>query len=234
MLTTPKGARNPLGPILLRLKTTPLLICLSRLWFQSNRSLRSKFHHTRIRNGARIDDMLAGLRPSGSLRQARWELYRTWSKMWFKGNWLQKFFIFCSQICKEGVGGETCRQVINIADQSKCKAGRRSRRCHPGHRGKTTYVVKASKQGGSLWDTWSSLREGGWGWGFWQTGRGGCFNRESQEGGSVPHPGLDAASSGKVSSPGPGSPSPAQPQIDSAQTPGWPEPGQWGGRNGKN
>lgn len=52
----------------------------------------------------------------------------------------------------------------------------------------------------------------------------GCFSRESQEGGSVPHPGLDVASSGKVSFPGPGSPSPAQPQIDSAQRPDWPEP----------
>lgn len=54
----------------------------------------------------------------------------------------------------------------------------------------------------------------------------GCFSRESQEGGSVPHPGLDAASSGKVSSPGPGSPSPAQPQTDSIQRPDWPEPEQ--------
>lgn len=51
----------------------------------------------------------------------------------------------------------------------------------------------------------------------------GCF-RESQEGGSVPHPGLDAASSGKVAFPSPGSPSPAQPLIDSARTPNWPEP----------
>lgn len=51
----------------------------------------------------------------------------------------------------------------------------------------------------------------------------GCFSRESQEGGSVPHPSLDAASSGKVSAPGLEYPSPAQPQIDSAQTPDWPE-----------
>lgn len=48
--------------------------------------------------------------------------------------------------------------------------------------------------------------------------------RESGGEGSVPHPGLDAASSGKVSSPGPESPSPVQPQIDSAQRPDWPEP----------
>lgn len=60
-----------------------------------------------------------------------------------------------------------------------------------------------------------------------------CFNTESQEGGSVPHPGLDAASSGKVSAPGPGSPSPAQPQIDSAQRPDWPETEQWWSWKGK-
>lgn len=60
-----------------------------------------------------------------------------------------------------------------------------------------------------------------------------CFSRESQEGGSVPHPGLDAASSGKVSVPGLESPSPAQPQIDSARTPGWPEPERLGRWNGK-
>lgn len=51
-----------------------------------------------------------------------------------------------------------------------------------------------------------------------------CFSRESQEGGSVPHPGLDVPSSGKVSFSGPGFLSPAQPQIDSAQRPDWPEP----------
>lgn len=65
-------------------------------------------------------------------------------------------------------------------------------------------------------------------------GEEGCFNRESQEGGSVPHPGLDAASSGKVSSPGPGSPSPAQPQNDSAQRPDWPgRADQWWSWKGK-
>lgn len=50
--------------------------------------------------------------------------------------------------------------------------------------------------------------------------------RVERTGGSVPHPGLDVASSGKVSSPGPGSLSPAQPQTDSAQRSDWPKPEQ--------
>lgn len=61
---------------------------------------------------------------------------------------------------------------------------------------------------------------------------GGCFAKlegrrdasgENQEGGSVPHPSLDAASSAKVSSPDPESPSPVQPQIDSTRMPSWPK-----------
>lgn len=85
-------------------------------------------------------------------------------------------------------------------------------------RGKATFVVKAKLA------SRDSLTQGSKGGGRGGVGGGRvCFNTESQEGGSVPHPGLDAASSGKVSSPGPGSPSPAQPQIDSAQRPDWPE-----------
>lgn len=58
--------------------------------------------------------------------------------------------------------------------------------------------------------------------------RAGEDSERDGRGGSVPHPGLDAASSGKVSSPGPGCPSPAQPQTDSAQRPDWPET-SWNG-----
>lgn len=49
VLTTPKGARNPLGPILLRLQAAPLMICLSSLWFQLNCRLWGWFNHTGIR-----------------------------------------------------------------------------------------------------------------------------------------------------------------------------------------
>ena len=64
-------------------------------------------------------------------------------------------------------------------------------------------------------------------------GATGCFSKEIEEGGSVPHPGLDAASSGKASAPDPGSPSPTQPQSGSVQRPGWPEPQQRWSRKGK-
>lgn len=119
--------------------------------------------------------------------------------------------------------GGTCRQVINRANQSKCKAGRQLQGSHPEDR-QHTWSKLASREGftqifiegaGVKGDGRGVVGREGWG--------GGCFNTESQEGGSVPHPGLDAASSGKVSAPGPGSPSPAQPQIDSAQRPDWPE-----------
>lgn len=64
------------------------------------------------------------------------------------------------------------------------------------------------------------LSEGGRGGGV--VGGGGARTQRVRRGRSVPHPGLDAASSGKVFSPDPGSPSLARPPADPAQRTGWP------------
>lgn len=117
------------------------------------------------------------------------------------------------------------RHVIYIADQSNARQAGDSRASRSqrenNKRGQGKQAGRVSH--GVRWERGrkgeGSARSGG------EVGVEGCFNRESQEGGSVPHPSLDAASSGIDSSPGPGSPSPAQPQIDSAQRPDWPEPG---------
>lgn len=57
VLTTPKGATTPLGPILPRLHTAPLMICLGWLWFHSDCSLQSWFNHTTNRNSRRINNI---------------------------------------------------------------------------------------------------------------------------------------------------------------------------------
>lgn len=54
-------------------------------------------------------------------------------------------------------------------------------------------------------------------------GWGGALTQRVRRGRSVPHPGLDAASSGKAFSPDPGSPSLARPPAGPAQKRGWPE-----------
>lgn len=125
-------------------KTTPLMMCLSCLWFQPDQK-QIKSHRNQEQQHSQWQ-FLAGLHPSVSLKTStvglqREALNNMIKKRDLKKTWLQ--FFFCSQIWG------TCRQVIDRADQSKCRAGRRLRSSHPGHRGKTTDAVKASKQGGS-------------------------------------------------------------------------------------
>lgn len=135
VLTTPKGARNPLGPILLGLKkkniTTHDLSELSVISDQITAHEDVKFNHTGIRSGMRINNIFW----HGHIQVAVYNKHCGIAEVSSKRCYQNKnksdlrdidFFIFGSQICiwVEGGGVGTCRQVINIADQSKCKAGR--------------------------------------------------------------------------------------------------------------